>query len=166
MSASPSLTDLQFFPMSVARRREYFAQQHVAVVSIPDRDGHGPLCAPVWYWYQTGTGSEELWWITPGDSRKGRLLKVGLPLTFTVMDGDLNGRYASVEGAVTALEEPTTEDHQIPLAQRYLGIEPGTGYGLRMGEDNAGSYLIRVRPRRWLTGELLPASGSASEASR
>lgn len=140
-------------PLSPDARQKFLAEPHVAVVSIPRGADRAPLCAPVWYGYEPGG---ELWWITPKPSRKGKLLRLGLPLSFTVMAGRGNGMYVSVQGPIVALEEPTTPAHQRPLAQRYLGEAAGAQYAEQMTPYNADSYLIRVRPSSWLTGNLTP----------
>ena len=140
-------------PLSIHPRQPFLAESHVAVVSIPRGHDEAPLCAPVWYSYAPGS---ELWWITPKPSRKGKLLRVGMPLSFTVMAGPGSARYVSVQGAIVALDEPTTDGHQRPLAQRYLGEIVGAEYADTMTPYNSDSYLIRVRPTHWLSGDLTP----------
>ena len=57
--------------MTKAEREEFLAGLHVGIISIAE-PGRGPLTVPIWYGYEPGG---ELWIVTEGDSRKGRLLK-------------------------------------------------------------------------------------------
>lgn len=131
--------------MSATERESFLADLHVGVFSIP-REGSAPLTAPIWYDYEPGG---ELWVITGADSQKGRLLKVGTPVTMVAQTESAPYRYVSVEGEVTSLRDADKENDLRPMARRYLGEQMGDQYA-----DNTaggGGMRVAIKPTRWLS---------------
>ena len=58
--------------MTPAEREAFLAEVHVAVVTVADDDGRGPLAIPLWYDYQPGG---EIILVTDGNSRKTQLIR-------------------------------------------------------------------------------------------
>ncbi len=129
--------------MTRAEREAFLADLHVGVLAIPG-DG-APLTAPIWYDYEPGG---DIWVLTGPESRKGRLLKKGLPVTLVAQREDLPYAYVSVEGTVTEIA-PQGEGDTLHMATRYLGEALGRDYA----QANAAGESVRVtiRPDRWLT---------------
>ena len=129
--------------MTQAERESFLAGLHVGVLAIPS-DG-APLTAPIWYDYEPGG---DIWVLTGPNSKKGRLLREGLPVTLVAQQEALPYAYVSVEGTVTAVSSEGDGD-TLHMATRYLGETMGRDYA----EANAGGESVRVtiRPERWLT---------------
>ena len=129
--------------MTQAERESFLAAMHVGVLAIPS-DG-APLTAPIWYDYEPGG---EIWVLTGPQSKKGKLLREGLPVTLVAQQEAMPYAYVSVEGTVTAVT-PQGDGDTLHMATRYLGEELGRGYA----EANAEGESVRVsiRPDRWLT---------------
>jgi nitroimidazol reductase NimA-like FMN-containing flavoprotein (pyridoxamine 5'-phosphate oxidase superfamily) len=141
--------------MTVPEREAYFAEAHVAVVSVADDGARAPLAVPIWYGYRPGG---EISLITARDRRKTALIRAAGRVTLAVQDGDpASYRYASAEGPVTAIEESVTIEQRRELAVRYLGPELADRYI----EDNRGitAQMVRilVRPEHWLTRDYTKA---------
>ena len=86
--------------MTQQERQDFLADLHVGVLSLSD-DSRGPLTAPIWYDYDPGG---ELWFLTGPDSRKGKLLEVGVHLSLVAQSEDQPYKYVSVEGPVTSID--------------------------------------------------------------
>ena len=131
--------------MTQDQREEFLAGLHVAVLSInqPDR---GPLSVPVWYWYEPGG---ELWFETEPNSRKGRLLEIGTRISLCVQDEASPYAYVSVEGEILDIAEDDLEQHQIPMAVRYLGEQGGRDFLASLPPTKWQRYI--VNPVRWLS---------------
>jgi PPOX class probable F420-dependent enzyme len=137
--------------MSTAEREAFLAGLHVGVLAIPRDDGP-PLTAPIWYGYSPGG---DIWVLTGPDSRKGRLLSKGTPVTLVAQNEAPPYAYVSVEGTVTAIRATDTEADERPMARRYLGEEMGDAYI----ESTRGreSVHVTIRPDRWLTVDYAKA---------
>ena len=141
--------------MSIAmnrdEREQFLAGVHVGILNIPS-DARGPLSCPVWYEYQAGG---EVSFVTPKDSRKGRLLETGTRVSFCVQTEELPPKYVSVEGPITSITPAELERDVRPLAYRYLGPELGDQYievtGGTAGRANA--ILVKMRPARWRSAD-------------
>ena len=105
-----------------------------------------PLSVPVWYWYEPGG---ELWFETEPQSAKGRLLEIGTRVSLCAQLEAPPYAYVSVEGAVIDITEDDMEQHQIPLATRYLGEQGGRDYLNSLPPTQWKRYVIR--PERWLS---------------
>ena len=135
--------------MTRAEREAFLADVHVGVLSIPEA-GRGPLSAPIWYGYEP---NGEIWVVTGRDSRKGRLLALGMRVGFVVQSEAPPYRYVSVEGPVVSVAPSPGDAEERELAHRYLGREAGDAYVAstaprREAEPN---ILVRIRPERWLS---------------
>ncbi len=130
--------------MSQDEREAFLADLHVGVLAIND-SGHGPLTIPIWYDYQPGG---ELWFLTGPDSRKGKLLDVGVRVSLVAQTENPPYKYASVEGPISAIE-PSSKSELLPMAVRYLGSEAGKQYAET--STGGGGVVVRMTPERWLT---------------
>jgi PPOX class probable F420-dependent enzyme len=128
--------------MTLAEKQAFLAEPHVGVIAITRSDA-GPLTVPVWYDYRPG---QHLWFITESQSRKGRLLEVGVRLSLCAQTEQAPYRYVSVEGPVIAIDP--LADELLPMAIRYLGDEQGRAYVASGGADD--NVVVRMEPERWL----------------
>jgi PPOX class probable F420-dependent enzyme len=135
--------------MTRAEREAFLADVHVGVLSIAE-PGRGPLAAPIWYGYEPGG---EIWLVTGRDSRKGRLLRPGVRVSFVAQSEQAPYRYVSVEGPVTSVAPSPGEAEERRLAHRYLGQEMGDAYVASTAERREAepNVLVRIRPERWLS---------------
>lgn len=133
------------YRMTREQMEKFLARAHVAVLSL-NQSGRGPLCVPVWYWYEPGG---ELWFETEPDSRKGRLLEVGTRISLCVQDAVPPYAYVSVEGLIIEIAEDDLQQHQIPMAVRYLGEKAGREFIASLPQAEWRRYVIR--PERWLS---------------
>lgn len=135
--------------MTRDEREAFLADVHVGIISIAEA-GRGPLAVPIWYGYAPGG---DLWIVTEGNSRKGKLLSSLQRFSLCVQTEEPPYKYVSVEGPVTSIAAADLERDLRPLAHRYLGKELGDGYIEATGgaESRAGSIVVRMRPERWLT---------------
>jgi nitroimidazol reductase NimA-like FMN-containing flavoprotein (pyridoxamine 5'-phosphate oxidase superfamily) len=134
--------------MTVQEREAYFAEVHVAIVSVADAGGRAPLAVPLWYGYRPGG---EISLITARDSRKTALIRAAGRVTVAVQNGEPPYRYASAEGPVTAIEESVTVAQRVELAKRYLGPEDADRYIRSTSGLTERMVRILVRPEHWLT---------------
>ena len=130
--------------MTRAEREAFLAETRVAVVSIPEA-GRGPLAVPVWYSYEPGG---ELRFVTGGESKKARLLRVAGRLSLCVQEETAPYRYVSVEGPAT-IGRPDFERDVRRIALRYLGEQMGETYLQATASGREGAVLVTVRPRHW-----------------
>ena len=131
--------------MTQQEKELFLADLHVGVLSIPN-GAHAPLTVPVWYDYKPGG---ELWFLTGPTSRKGRLLKVGVPISLCAQTETPPYKYVSIEGPVVLIAPSDKEQYGRPMARRYLGQKMGDQYTDSGGETES-SVIVRVRPERWL----------------
>jgi len=134
--------------MTKTEREAFLADVHVGVISIAEKD-RGPLTAPIWYDYEPGG---ELWVLTGRDSRKGRLLAEAGRFSLVAQTEAPPYKYVSVEGPISAIEDPDLERHERPMAHRYLGPDFGNRYiEATRGDGPVDNILVKMRPERWLT---------------
>lgn len=133
--------------MTVQEREAFLAEVHVAVVTVADHDGRGPVAVPLWYDYQPGG---EIVVLTARDSRKTGLIRAAGRVTVCVQTQEMPYRYATVEGPVT-IEETITLEQDWELARRYLGPEGADGYIEATRGGTERKCRISVRPEHWLT---------------
>ncbi|MEH6581619.1 MAG: pyridoxamine 5'-phosphate oxidase family protein [Halioglobus sp.] len=131
--------------MSTQEREAFLAGVHVGVVGISN-EGRGPLTVPVWYWYERGG---DIWFETQPLSRKGKLLHLGKRISLCVQDESPPYAYVSVEGPIIEIAEDDREQHEIPMAIRYLGEQEGPAYISSLPPSEWKRYIMR--PERWLT---------------
>ena len=130
--------------MTHQEAQDFLADLHVGVLSLTD-DSRGPLTVPIWYDYQP---EGDIFFITGPNSRKGKLLKVGVRLSLVAQSEDPPYRYVSVEGPVTSISKANKDD-LLDMAIRYLGSEEGKKYA--GNTENTGGVIVRVKPDRWLS---------------
>lgn len=140
--------------MTVQEREAFLAEVHVAIVSVADDGGRGPLAVPLWYDYRPGG---EIGLITDRDSRKTALIRKAGRVTVAVQRGEMPYRYASAEGPVTAIEESVTVEQRWELARRYLGPEGADRYIESTPGGTERMIRIVVRPEHWLTRDYTKA---------
>jgi len=135
--------------MTKVEREEFLAGVHVGIISIAE-PGRGPLTVPIWYGYEPGG---ELWIVTAGDSRKGRLLKQVGRFSLCAQSERPPYKYVTVEGPITSITSSEVERDERPLAHRYLGADFGDRYIAATGGTaaRASNVLVKMRPERWLT---------------
>ena len=136
--------------MSDDERDRFLAEKRVAVLAI-ERDGKGPLCAPVWYRRSDDGGFE----VAMADaSAKATCLRASGRATLCIQDEGRPYRYVTAEGPVEVRAMDDAERHQVILdiASRYLGEEGGAAYA-----DNFPGHteaLVTLRVERWRTEVL------------
>ncbi|WP_214402030.1 pyridoxamine 5'-phosphate oxidase family protein [Pseudonocardia lacus] len=140
--------------MTPAEREAFLAEVHVAVVTVADDGGRGPLAVPLWYDYRPGG---EIVLVTDRDSRKVRLVREAGRVTVCVQTQGMPYRYASVEGPVTAVEDAVSVEQRRELARRYLGDEGAEGYIAATRDATDRMCAIRIRPEHWLTRDYTKA---------
>jgi hypothetical protein len=84
-------------PLSKHEREQFFAEPHVAALSVADGPGRAPLTVPIWYQYSPGG---EAWVKTEARSRKAQLIDAAGRFTLMVDRVEPTVRYVSVEGPV------------------------------------------------------------------
>jgi len=136
--------------MSDDERDAFLAERRVAVLAI-QREGKGPLCAPVWYRRSEAGGFE----IAMADaSAKASCLRASGRATLCIQDEGRPYRYVTAEGPV-ALEVLTSEARNeilTDIASRYLGPTAGAAYAANFpGHDEA---LVTLAVDRWRTEVL------------
>ena len=136
--------------MTTAEREAFLAGVHVGVLSVDD-PGHGPLTVPVWYGYEPG-GTVDV--ITGGTSAKARCLRAAGRFALCAQSETPPYCYVSVEGPVTAEDDPVPPDERRAMAHRYLGPELGDLYLAATAEDAARNVVFRMAPARWLTTDF------------
>lgn len=134
--------------MSVAEREWFLSGVRLGVLSVAAGE-RGPLTVPVWYAYRPGG---ELSFVTGTKSRKAELMRDAGRLTMCVHNNDPPYRYVTVEGPISAVEEPATARELTALAHRYLGPELAERY-LRCTTGD-GLMLVRMRPEHWYTADF------------
>jgi PPOX class probable F420-dependent enzyme len=142
--------------MTPAEREAFLAEVHVAVVTVTDDDGRGPLAIPLWYDYQPGG---EIILVTDGNSRKTQLIRKAGRVTVCAQTQEMPYRYASVEGPVTAIDDTVTVEQRWELARRYLGHEGADGYIEATRDVTDRMCAIHIRPEHWLTRDYTKAGG-------
>lgn len=135
--------------MSAEEREAFLAGVRIGVLSVADTDGRGPITVPLWYSYEPGG---ELWFITGSKSRKAERIRETGRVSLCVHNDDPPYRYVTVEGPVTAVEEPVGEPQRAELAYRYLGRELGDRY--LQSTSAEGLALFRVRPEHWWSADF------------
>ena len=86
--------------MTPVEREAFLAEVHVAVVTVADDDGRGPLAIPLWYDYQPGG---EIILVTDGNSRKAQLIRKAGRVTVCAQTQEMPYRYAFVESPIPPL---------------------------------------------------------------
>ena len=133
--------------MSKVEREAFLADTRVAIISIADASGRGPLTVPVWYSYTPGG---PIRFVTAGGSRKAQFLRRAGRLSVCVQTETPPYKYVSVEGAAT-FGEPDFDRDIRSMAYRYLGEQMGDLYLQATADERAANVLVTVTPERWLS---------------
>jgi Pyridoxamine 5'-phosphate oxidase len=140
--------------LSVSDRQFFFAEPHVAALSVSAGENRGPLTVPIWYQYAPGG---EAWVLTEAKSRKVALIESAGRFTLMVSRVMPTNRYVSVEGPVSRIV-PGTDEQLREIAARYLPPDQALAY-IEFAEAELGEQLaIYLRPERWLTADLGPGA--------
>jgi nitroimidazol reductase NimA-like FMN-containing flavoprotein (pyridoxamine 5'-phosphate oxidase superfamily) len=135
--------------MSVAEREWFLSGPRLGVLSVAETGDRGPVTVPIWYVYEPGG---ELHFIIGQKSRKAELINKSGRVSLCAHNDDPPYRYVTVEGPVTAVEEPVTAEDRASMAYRYLGPELAERY--LAGTTGDGLVLIRVRPEHWSSADF------------
>ncbi|MEU7632551.1 pyridoxamine 5'-phosphate oxidase family protein [Nocardia sp. NPDC049220] len=136
-------------PLTSDERQQFFAQPHIAALSVSAGSGRGPLTVPIWYQYRPGG---EVWVLTGPQSQKMRLIREAGRFTLMVEQVEPTVRYVSVEGPVIRVAPATDEMHREMVA-RYLPAESVDAY-LKAAEAYGEQVAIYLRPEHWLSADL------------
>jgi Pyridoxamine 5'-phosphate oxidase len=140
--------------LSVRDRESFFAEPHVAALSVSAGRGRGPVTIPIWYQYAPGG---EAWVLTEAESRKARLIEAAGRFTLMVDRVLPTVRYVSVEGPVTRTV-PGTDELLREIAARYLPPDQVPAY-IEFVETTLGEQVaIYLRPERWMTADFGPGA--------
>ncbi len=136
--------------MTDNERDDFLAERRVAVLAI-ERDGKGPLCAPVWY-RRTEEGAFEI--AMANGSAKASRLRASGRATLCIQDEGRPYRYVTAEGPASVTVMSDEERHEVltDIATRYLGTQGGAAYADNFpGHEEA---LVTVSVERWRTEVL------------
>lgn len=141
--------------MSKAEREAFLADTRVAIISIADASGRGPLTVPVWYSYSPGG---PIRFVTGRGSRKARLLRDAGRVSVCVQTETPPYKYVSIEGGAS-FGEPDFERDIRSMAHRYLGEQMGEMYLQTTADERAANVLVTVTPERWLSVDYTKLAG-------
>ncbi|MET9416899.1 pyridoxamine 5'-phosphate oxidase family protein [Streptomyces klenkii] len=145
-------------------REHFLAGLHVGVLGVTDTgDGRAPLLVPVWYRYEPGG---EVVVQTGRETVKARLLRAAGRFSLCVQDENPPYRYVSVEGPVTAVNDPVDPVEREAIAHRYLDPEEARAYLKSTADQLADDITFRMRPQRWRTANFAAFAAEFSEADR
>ncbi len=127
--------------MTTEQQETFLSQPRVGIFAF-NQGGESPLLTPMWFVYENGTG--EYWFLTDVESRKGKLLFVGSPISMLAQKDSTPHKYVSVRGKVCAISEGSSDDWA--AMARHYAVE-GT---INIEDTGLGSpVLVRVRIDRW-----------------
>ncbi|MFI6684072.1 pyridoxamine 5'-phosphate oxidase family protein [Streptomyces sp. NPDC050485] len=134
-------------------REHFLAAPRIGVLGVTDPRGgdRAPLVVPVWYAYEPGG---EIVVETGRESVKAQLLCAAGRFSLCVQDERRPYRYVSVEGPVTAIEDPLDPAVREALAQRYLEPEEARDYLASTVHQLKDDIAFRMRPQRWRTADF------------
>lgn len=132
--------------MTRAEREAFLADVHIGVLAINEA-GMGPSTAPIWYLYEPGG---EIEFSMSGTSRKAQLLEVGSRVSLVAQREAMPPAYVSVEGVVTSIGDPVTDEFIERLYRQYLDDDE-VQRRLDARDGAGGSVILRVRPENWRT---------------
>jgi Pyridoxamine 5'-phosphate oxidase len=135
--------------LSVRDRELFFAEPHIAALSVAAGPDRGPLTVPIWYQYEPGG---EAWILTEAASRKARLIQEAGRFTLMVDRLAPTVRYVSVEGPVTRTV-PETGELLREITERYLPHDKVEAY-IELARTFGEQVAIYLRPQRWLWSDL------------
>ena len=131
-------------------REQFFAEPHVAALSVYAGDTRGPLTVPIWYQYTPG---DEPWILTGPGSHKARLIEANGFFSLMVERTEPTTRYVAVDGAVSRIE-PATDAQLEEMTRRYLSDVAAEAY-LEFARNELGENVaIWMKPEHWLSADL------------
>lgn len=136
--------------MTAEDRDGFLAERRVAVLAI-EREGKGPLCAPVWY-RRSASGDFEI--AMANQSAKTHRLRASGRATLCVQDEGRPYRYVTAEGPVVVqvMSDEERNEALTDIASRYLGEQGGKQYAAAFpGHEEA---LVTLTPSNWRTEVL------------
>lgn len=144
-------------------RERFLAEPRVGVLGVTDSRGgdRAPLIVPVWYDYEPGgdvivqTGRETI---------KARLLRAAGRFSLCVQDEGRPYRYVSVEGPVTAIEDPVDPALREAMAHRYLDPEEAAGYLEATAAQLQDDLVFRMRPQHWRSADFAAFAADFADA--
>ncbi|MFE6923454.1 pyridoxamine 5'-phosphate oxidase family protein [Nocardia sp. NPDC057663] len=148
--------------MSRDDRERFLAAPRVGVLSVTDPRGgdRGPLVVPVWYGYEPGG---EIVVETGRETIKAQLLRAARRFSLCVQDERRPYRYVSVEGPVTAVEDPIDPAVRATLAERYLDPDEARAYLAATAYQLEHDIAVRMRPQRWRTADFAAFAAGFAE---
>ncbi|MFH8410256.1 pyridoxamine 5'-phosphate oxidase family protein [Streptomyces sp. NPDC018019] len=150
-------------PAMERRNRERFlAEPRVGVLGVTDSRGgdRAPLLVPVWYGYEPG--GEVL--VEMGrETIKARLATAAGRFSLCVQDEGRPYRYVSVEGPVTAVEDPVDPAVREALARRYLDAEEAHAYLAATAGQLTDDIVLRMRPQHWRSADFAAFAAAFAE---
>ncbi|GGT86370.1 pyridoxamine 5'-phosphate oxidase [Streptomyces violascens] len=143
-------------------RERFLAEPRVGVLGVTDSRGgdRAPLIVPVWYGYEPGG---EVVVGTNRENIKSRLLRTAARFSLCVQDERRPYRYVSVEGPVTAIEDPIPPAVREALAHRYLDPEEARAYLTATSAQLTDDILFRMRPERWRSADFAAFAADFAE---
>ncbi|MEU5049362.1 pyridoxamine 5'-phosphate oxidase family protein [Streptomyces sp. NPDC021096] len=144
-------------------RERFLAEPRVGVLGVTDSRGgdRAPLIVPVWYGYEPGgdvivqMGRETI---------KARLLRAAGRFSLCAQDEGRPYRYVSVEGPVTAIEDPVDPAVREALTRRYLDPEEADAYLAATSGQLEEDVVFRMRPQHWRTADFAAFAADFAEA--
>ncbi|RLV04488.1 pyridoxamine 5'-phosphate oxidase [Streptomyces griseocarneus] len=145
-------------------RERFLAAPRIGVLGVTDPRGgdRAPLVVPVWYGYEPGG---EIVVQTGREMIKAQLLRGAGRFSLCVQDDRRPYRYVSVEGPVTAIEDPVDPAVREALAQRYLDPEEARDYLVATADQLKDDIAFRMRPQRWRTADFAVFAADFADAA-
>lgn len=131
-------------------REQFFAEPHIAALSVHGGNDRAPLTVPMWYQYTPGG---QPWVLTAAGSRKHRLIEAAGCFSLMADRTEPTLRYAAVDGPVAGTE-PGTDDQHAELAHRYLPPDRAERFIDYARTHLDDQVVIFLRPQRWLSADL------------
>ncbi|MDG4536334.1 pyridoxamine 5'-phosphate oxidase family protein [Streptomyces sp. AV19] len=134
-------------------RERFLAEPRIGVLGVTDPRGgeRAPLVVPVWYGYEPGG---EIVIETGRETVKARLLRAAGRFSLCAQDERRPYRYVSVEGPITAIEDPIDPAVREALAQRYLDPQEARDYLVGTVDQLKDDVAFRMRPQRWRSADF------------
>lgn len=134
-------------------REKFLAAPRVGVLGVTDPRGgdRAPLVVPVWYGYEPGG---EIVVETGRETIKAQLLRAAGRFSLCVQDERRPYRFVSVEGPVTAIEDPVDPAVREALAHRYLDPQEARDYLAGTADQLKDDIAFRMRPQRWRSADF------------
>ncbi len=127
--------------MTTEQQEAFLAEPRVGIFSF-NQGGDSPLMTPMWFVYQAG--ESDYWFITSAESRKGKLLFEGSPVSMLAQKDTVPHKYVTVRGKVVELREADSKDWQVMAAHYSAG---GSGDIAETGLVQP--MLVRVSILKW-----------------